>query len=135
MTCGILLLVGEVEAHALEDEFLRLRLHPGGDERRQVLVRLHVEIELVVHQLVGQRRGQRPLGQLVLGQRLRHAARAVDRAEQLVLLGVPDLLDHGSSPPAGRGTAFRPTSKRCTFKVLNCQERGVRNAGPGPFLE
>ena len=58
----VLVLVDHVLVEALGHERLRLRLHPGGDERRQVEAGVAVDHQLVVDDLVGHVRRNLALG-------------------------------------------------------------------------
>ena len=57
----VLRVVDEVAVQVLRDDPLRLRLHPGGDERGQVALRVALHGEVHVHQPHGVRRGHAAL--------------------------------------------------------------------------
>lgn len=64
---GVLRVVDEVAVEVFGDDPLRLRLHPGGDERGEVALRVALHDEVLIQQPHGVRRGHALVGEGLRG--------------------------------------------------------------------
>ena len=133
----ILVLVDHVLVEALDHEPLRLRLHPGTDERGEVESRVPVEHELVVDDLVRAVRRHLLCGQLVARDRCRVERERRSRREVVSPRSGPlrMLQRHrlnSRSPGAGMGGARPGPAARCrsSTRAPRSRRRGGREGAP-----
>ena len=84
----VLGVVDEVAVEAVGDDLAGLRLHPGGDEGRQVALRDPIEDHLLADQPLGGQRGHRPGRHLVVGCSLDQPFAAEAHGELVDVVGV-----------------------------------------------
>ncbi len=118
----VLILVDDVLVDRLGHEPLRLRIHPGSDERREVEACVAVEHQLVVHDLVREVGWQLALREMQLGNRAGFTGARVERVDldgRVRRIVAPVMDRHVQSPSAISPASGATTSRIGAGRPLN----------------